>query len=107
MNVFRQLKQIKIERNKKISRMMFTLRKFHTFWQFHKYRRIVHWEVQMKSKDSIQGAYLLLKRYKNRLKAFDQTLLAMNENKVEKTEFNALKMSVDKEQAKNIYRDMQ
>ena len=61
----------------------------------------------MKSKDSIQGAYLLLKRYKNRLKAFDHTLLAMNENKVEKTEFNALKMSVDKEQAKNIYRDMQ
>ena len=44
------------------------LRKHHTFWFFHKYRRIINWEVQMKEKNGIQGAYLLLKRYKNRLK---------------------------------------
>ena len=97
MRVFRNLKQAKMEKFKKVSRMMIVIRKYHTFWQFHKYRRIIHWEVQMKSKDSIQGAYLLLKRYKNRLKGFDQTLLTMNENKVEKTAFNELKMSVDRE----------
>lgn len=32
-------------RKHKISRMMFTLRKHHTFWHFHKFRRIVHWQV--------------------------------------------------------------
>lgn len=61
-------------RRRKITRCMLTLRKFHTFLFFHKYRRTVHWETQIKSKDSIQGAYLLLKRYKNRLKGFDETL---------------------------------
>lgn len=40
-------------RKQKIARMMYTLRKHHTFWHFHKFRRIVHWQVQMKEKDSI------------------------------------------------------
>ena len=53
--------------------------------------------MQLKQKDSIQGAYFILKRYKNRLKVFDQTLQAIDERKVEKTEFNVLKMSVDKQ----------
>lgn len=42
----------------------------------------------MREKDSIGGAYLLLKRYKNRLKAFDQTLGILSKNKVDQTEFN-------------------
>ena len=53
MRVLRDMKGIKIERMKKVSRMMFTIRKYHTYWQFQKYRRIIHWEVQLKQKDSI------------------------------------------------------
>ena len=53
MRALRQLKNNKIIRNKKISRMTYVLRKFHTFWHFHKYRRIINWEVKMKEKDSI------------------------------------------------------
>lgn len=40
-------------KKQKIVRCMLTLRKFHTFIFFHRYRRIVHWETQIKSKDSI------------------------------------------------------
>lgn len=61
-------------KNRKFTRALATLRKFHIFWFFHKYRRQVKLEVQIKDKDSIQGAYLLLKRYKNRLKGFDEAL---------------------------------
>ena len=32
---------------------MNTIRKFHTFWFFHKYRRIIHFEVQIKEKNNI------------------------------------------------------
>ena len=39
--------------NRKINRCMQILRKFHTFAFFHRYRRIVHWEVVIRSKDSI------------------------------------------------------
>ena len=61
-------------RTRKLQRCMVTLRKYHTFFFFHKYRRIVHWEVAIKEKDRIQGAYLLLRRFKNRLKNFDQVI---------------------------------
>jgi len=71
IGVLRKNVLVKKENKRKVVRMMNTLRKFHTFWFFHKYRRIINWEVKMKEKDSIQGAYLLLKRYKNRLKMFD------------------------------------
>ena len=86
---------------------MNTLRKFHTFWHFHKYRRIIHWQVKLKEKDSIQGAYLLLKRYKNRLKAFDSTLSIINKNKVDQEDFDTLKLSLEKERAIRIYKDME
>ena len=55
-------------------RAMNIFRKHHTFWHFHKFRRIINIEIQIKEKSGIQGAYMLLKRFKNRLKVFDQTL---------------------------------
>ena len=68
LRVLRHNVQVKRANKKKVVHMMNILRKHHTFWFFHKYRRIINWEVQMKEKNGIQGAYLLLKRYKNRLK---------------------------------------
>ena len=61
----------------------------------------------MKEKDSIQGAYLLLKRYKNRLKVFDETLQRVEKSKVNLVEFDALKASIDKTTATQIYHDME
>ena len=75
------------------------LRKFHTFKFFHKYRRNVQLEVQIKEKNSIQGAYLLLKRFKNRLKVFDETLIKIEKQKVGMNDFNELKTSLRPERA--------
>ena len=85
---------------------MQVLRKFHTFWFFHKYRRIVHWEVAIKEKDSIQGAYLLLRRFKNRLKNFDNVVAQIQDSKVGIVEFEDLKRSLEKQRAMTIFEDM-
>lgn len=86
---------------------MNVIRKFHTFWFFHKYRRQINYEVTIKEKDRIGGAYLLLKRYKNRLKAFDQTLSTINATKVDKVEYDKFKLSLEKERAMTLFRDME
>ena len=79
--IFRLLRanyDLKDKRRKKVANMIFLLRKFHTYYFFKKYRRIVSLEVQVREKHNIQGAYILLKRYKNRLKAFDEALGLMD-----------------------------
>ena len=57
-------------------------------------------------KSKIEGAYLLLKRFKNRLKQFDTALEKVHEQKADKTEFNKLKMSLEKDRAICIFNDM-
>ena len=42
---------------------------------------------------------MLLKRYKNRLKQFDQTISEIQKNKVEVLDFDNLKTSLDKSYA--------
>ena len=42
--------------------------------------------VQLKDKDKIEGAYLLLKRYKNRLKVMDAALQKIDEKKSDRWE---------------------
>ena len=109
LSVLRVLRDnVKLERatEKKLQRCMQVLRKFHTFWFFHKYRRIVHWEVQIKEKDSIQGAYLLLRRFKNRLKNFDNVVAQIQDSKVGIVEFDDLKRSLEKQRAMTIFEDM-
>ena len=65
--------------------MMQIMRKYHVFDFFKKYSRIVYVEKQIREKGNIEGAYLLLKRYKNRLKIFDQALSLIDKNKVSLT----------------------
>ena len=50
-------------------------------------------------KGKIEGAYLLLKRFKNRLKAFDAALEKVHELKANKKDFLLLKQSLDKDRA--------
>ena len=57
-------------------------------------------------KNKIEGAYLLLKRFKNRLKAFDTALEKVHEQKVDRQEFAKLKQSLDKDRALSIFNDM-
>lgn len=64
------------------------------------------WETQIKEKGKIDGAYLLLKRFKNRLKAFDETLGIISKTKADLTEIASLKKTFEKTQLGEIVKDM-
>ena len=49
----------------------------------------------MRDKSRIDGAYLLIKRYKNRLKNYDIALEKIDQKKCEKSDFEALSKSVN------------
>ena len=48
--------------------------KFQIYHAFRRYHKQVSWEIAIKDKSKIEGAYLLLKRFKNRLKNYDIAL---------------------------------
>ena len=60
----------------------------------------------MRDKSRIDGAYLLIKRYKNRLKNYDIALERIDQKKCEKSDFEALSKSVDQQRAFSIFNDM-
>ena len=82
---------------------------FRKFQLFHAVRK-VHLQTNrlaaVRDKSKIDGAFLLLKRFKNRLKAFDTALHAMDRSKVNQNEFNELCTSIDKERSRAIFDDM-
>ena len=62
--------------------------------------------ANVRDKDKIDGAFLLLKRFKNRLKAFDGALHAMDKTKVNISEFTQLQVSIDLARSQTIFDDM-
>ena len=62
--------------------------------------------AQIRDKDKINGAFLLLKRFKNRLKAFDTALHALDKQKVNMSEFMNLQTSLDLARSQTIFEDM-
>ena len=48
----------------------------------------------MKNKDKIEGAYVLIKRFKNRLKGFDEVIKQVSEEKVSHAELKNMKLTV-------------
>ena len=62
--------------------------------------------VQLKDKDKIEGAYLLLKRYKNRLKVMDAALQKIDEKKSDRWELKKLSDNVDPSKQISIFNDM-
>ena len=74
---------------------------------FRHYKQRAMWEAQIQDKGKIDGAYLLLKRFKNRLKLFDQALEHMNKSKLERHEFDVIKETLNKNTATTIFNDMQ
>ena len=71
------------------------LNKLQLYHAFRRYHKKVCWELALKDKSKIDGAYLLLKRYKNRLKNYDLALERIDQKKCDKSEFEALSQSVD------------
>ena len=70
--------------------MVLHLRKYHIFHEFRKMHQKTSSIALIRDKNKIEGAYLLMKRFKNRLKAFDQAIQAMNVRKADVTDLDKL-----------------
>ena len=53
--------------------------KYQLYHAWRHYARKANWETQLQEQNKIEGAYLLLKRIKNRLKLMDDALALMND----------------------------
>ena len=80
---------------------------FQLYHTFRRYHRNVNYETTIKNKSKIEGAYLLLKRYKNRLKNFDSALAQIDSNKADKQELAQLAKSLDNQTNLAVFKDMQ
>ena len=58
----------------KVSRCLNALRKFALYHSWRQYARQVNFQTQLKDKDKIEGAYILVKRLKNRMKGIDEAV---------------------------------
>lgn len=58
------------------------------------------------SKDKIEGAYILLKRFKNRLKGFDSVIKKVSDEKADREDFVRLEQSMAKGRAESVFVDM-
>ena len=60
----------------------------------------------MRDKNKIDGAYLLIKRFKNRLKCLDEVVRKVNEDKADRGAVQVLKSSLAKGRAEAVFEDM-
>jgi len=63
------------------------MRKYILYHSWRRYARQANFETQLKEKGRIEGAYILLKRFKNRLKHFDSTFKTITDQKADLKEF--------------------
>ena len=57
---------------------------------FRRYAKKVSYEKQLKDKGKIDGAYLLIKRFKNRLKCLDEVIKKISAEKASLDQFEKL-----------------
>jgi len=86
--------------------MVGNFKKFHQFTELRKFKMQTSLLAQIRDKDKINGAYLLLKRFKNRLKAFDTALHALDKTKATIIDLNHLSSSLDLARSQSIFEDM-
>lgn len=67
--------------------MLEIFNKYHKFHGFKMFKTKCNWEIQLMDKSRIDGAYLLLKRFKLRLKQFDKALEKLHTEKASTHEF--------------------
>ena len=79
----------KKSQNGLVTKLVKNLNKLHLYHAFRRYHKRASWEVALKDKSKIDGAYLLLKRYKNRLKNYDIALERIDQKKCDKSDFEA------------------
>ena len=85
------LEQVKNKKSKTglVTKLVKNLNKLQLYHAFRRYHKKTSWELALKDKSKIDGAYLLLKRYKNRLKNYDIALERIDQKKCDKSDFEA------------------
>ena len=89
-----------------IKNMIRHFSKLQLYHVFRKYHRNSNYEAALKDKSKIDGAYLLLKRFKNRLKNYDLALAQIEGRKADKQELTQLAKRVDNANVLTIFKDM-
>ena len=85
---------------------MKVIKKYKLWHTFKKYAKNVNYEIQIRDRNKIEGAYLLLKRFKDRLRGFDEVMKSIRQEKVDKTDFAILEKSLAKGRAEAVFDDM-
>ena len=97
----------KTREKQKIHRLQDILRRYKLYHVWRKYARQTNFETQLMSKGKIDGAYILLKRFKNRLKGIDQVVSQIERDKLSSAEFQTFYQSMKKGRAEEVFKDMQ
>lgn len=90
----------------KLSRAFNAMRKFHLYHSFRRYAKQVSIYSVLQNKDRIEGAYLILRRFKDRLKGIDEVVKKVNQEKVNRTELKRFEDSMDQNRAITMFDDM-
>ena len=101
-SIFQALKDNRIAQKKekaKIGRCTQIIRKFILYHTWRRYAKNVTYVTALKDKSKIDGAYLLIKRFKNRLKEIDEVLRKVSTEKANHVDFERLETSVAKDRA--------
>ena len=71
----------------KVHRFTQIMRKFILYHMWRRYAQNVRYEIQLKDKGRIDGAYILIKRFKNRLKGMDDVIRRVSDEKANVVDF--------------------
>lgn len=90
----------------KIVRCMTAIKKYILYHSWRRYARNVRYENMLQNRDKIEGAYILIKRFKNRLKGFDGAIKKVSDEKADREDFVKLKQSLVKARIESVFDDM-
>ena len=90
----------------KVRRCTVIFRKFKLYHSWRRYAQNVNFANKLRDKAKIDGAYLLIKRLKNRLKGLDEVVHKVSNDKINHTDFELFKKSMSKHRADSVFDDM-
>ena len=73
---------------------------------FRRYAKNISFDATLRDKSKIDGAYLLIKRFKNRLKGLDEVVRRVNSEKADRMDLERLEKSTAKGRADVVFDDM-
>ena len=87
-------------------RVVEILRNYTLYHMMRRWRRQASFETALREKSKIDGAYILIKRFKNRLKALDKAVERLHTVKANQVEVSELRAATSQERAQSVMDDM-